>query len=299
MTGSRHWFVLEPLEPSPPLDGRLAEAVSFEKSGNWYLAAERYTAIGSTLSEAAVPIIKAKLLARAASCFEVAGDSRNSARFYEEAARAIASSNLNAHLAAELYNRAALQFRGSLEFFFAGSAWALAAEEFAKIQAEIITCSENFSPLPMSSLKSHLCGACFEAAAGAYARAIGNEMWSVGAYWRAGNAYSEGIPNIQAFDAYRRALIASIRHYGTLQLDKLRYSLPLSQEERDARLNPLEVMETALARCNNHHQPTPGKTPEAQLQTNRQMAAAFHEFTLAFQAVGNAKEAGQFRALTA
>jgi Ion channel len=295
MTGSRHWFVLEPLVLPQPADALLAKATNFETTGNWYLAGETYIALLKLPNATPNPIIRAKLLARAASCFELAHDSRISARFYEEAAREVAFSNSNPHLAAELFNRAALQFRASLEFFFAGSAWVRAAEEFGKIQAAIINCSENLVPLPLSSLKSHLCGVCFEAAASAYAAAAGNEMWSVGAYWRAGKAYSDGIPNIQAFDAFRRSLTANIRHYGTLELEQLRLSLPLSEEERTARVNPIAIMEAALARCNNHHQREPGETPESRLQTNRQMAAAFHEFTLTSQTVGNTKEAGRFR----
>ena len=295
MTGTRHWFVLEPLTLPRPLDTHLAEAANLERAGNWYLAGEAYAALKNVVNASAAPILKAKLLAKAAACFEIAGDSRISARFYEEAAQEIVALNLNAHLAAELYNRAALQFRESREFFFAGSAWTRAAEEFGKIEGDIINLSENLSPLPMSSLKSHLCGVCFEAAAAAYAQAEGNAMWSVGAYWRAGKAYAEGIPNIQAFEAYRRSLVANIRYYGTLELEKLRSSLPLSQKERATKVNPIEIMEAALVRCNNHHQSTPGDTPQSRLQTNRQMAATFHEFTLALQAAGNIKEVGQSR----
>jgi hypothetical protein len=121
-------------------------------------------------------------------------------------------------------------------------------------------------------------------------------MWSVMAYWRAGRAYSEGIPNIQAFDAYRRALNAHIKYYGTLEAKQLRLSLPLSDAERATKRNQIGIMEAALARCNNHHQEQPGDTPHSRLQTNRQMAAAFHGFNQELQAVGNAKEAGRFRA---
>jgi hypothetical protein len=84
VTGSRHWFVLEPLALPSPLDSRLAQATQLEHAGNWYLAGEVYLALKNDANEAATPIIKAKLLARAASCFEVAGDSRISARLYEE-----------------------------------------------------------------------------------------------------------------------------------------------------------------------------------------------------------------------
>jgi hypothetical protein len=51
-----------------------------------------------------------------------------------------------------------------------------------------------------------------------------------------------------------------------------------------------------LTRCNDHHQLVPGNSPESSLQTHRQMASAFHEFTIIFQSTGNASEAGIFRA---
>jgi hypothetical protein len=239
---------------------------------------------------------KAQLRARAASCFELAHDSRVSARLYDDASREVAALAANPHLAAELSNRAALQFRDASEFFFAGSSWTRAAEEFGKIPTAVINCTENFEPFPMSSFKSHLRGVCFEAAAAAFEKATGNEMWGVGAYWRAGKSYSEGIPNIQAFVAYRRSLRAHIRYYGTLEFEQLRLSLPLSTEERASEINPIEVMEAALARCNNHHQQEPGDTPKSRLQTHRQMAAAFHEFALTFQDIGNTKEVERFRA---
>jgi Ion channel len=296
MTGSRHPFVLEPLALPPPLDALLAKAIDFEAAGNWYLAGETYVALQNMPNAVHTPITKAKLLARAASCFEITHDSRISARFYEEAAQEISSSGLNSQLTAELFNRAALQFRESSEFFFAGSAWVRTAEEFGKVQAGIIHCSENLVPLPISALKSHLCGSCFEAAAEVYARAVGKEIWSAGTYWRAGKAYSEGPPNIQAFDAYRRSLIANIRYYGTLEPEQLRRSLPMSEEERASKVNPIEIMEAALARCDDHHQRNPGNTRESILQTHRQMAAAFHEFTLGFQSIANANEASIFRA---
>jgi hypothetical protein len=117
------------------------------------------------------------------------------------------------------------------------------------------------------------------------------------AYWRAGRAYAEGVPNIQAFNAYRRALNAHIRYYGTLQPEQLLLSLPLSDSERRSGHDQIGTMEAALIRCNNHHQVKRGDTPESRLQTNRQMAAAFHGFNLELQAVGNSKEAGKYRAL--
>jgi hypothetical protein len=57
------------------------------------------------------------------------------------------------------------------------------------------------------------------------------------------------------------------------------------------------MMEAALVRCNNHHQETPGDTPQSRLQTNRQMASVYHDFALSLLTAGNIKEAGQFRVL--
>ena len=297
MIASRHWFVLEPLQIPAEFSSRFETAAGFEVAGNWYLAGEAYIALQSLSIPTLDPTIKAGLLARAASCFEISCNSRISARFYSEAAQEIASHCTKPQLAAELSNRAALQFQESSELFFAAAAWERAAEEFGKIPADVIVCSEGLTPLPMASTKSGLCGMCFEAAAAAYARAPGYEAHSVSAYWRAGKAYSNGGPNIQAFDAYRRCLIANIKYYGTLDVIKLRYSLPFSETERQSNLNPIDIMESALERINNHHhQRNPDTTPEAALSTNRQMIAAFHEFTLNLQNVGNEGEAGIFRA---
>ncbi|PRC90754.1 potassium channel family protein [Solimicrobium silvestre] len=299
---SRHWFVLEPLQVAHPIDAIYQKAAGFEIVGNWYLAGEAYIELHESLVGVSNKIvdsilIESKILARAASCFELAQDSRTSARFYERAAQKIVSSWLipNPQLAAELYNRAALQYQASSEYFSAGATWNRAAEEFGNVKSNIITCTENRTPLPTSAFKSFLCGLCFEAAAIEFEKVAGNEMWSVGSYWRAGKAYEDGIPNIQAFNAYRRALNAHIRYYGTLDKDQMNNSLPLSQDERDLRIDPFDVMEKSLARCNNHHQLNPGVTPQSQLQTNRQMAEAFHGFNLELQSVGNAKEAANFR----
>jgi hypothetical protein len=236
---------------------------------------------------------KAKVLARAASCFELAQDSRTSARFYDRAAEEVASLGSNPQLSAELSNRSAIQFRASCEYFAAGVAWARAAEQFAKIQSDFVNCSENLVPLPGSCFKSQLCGLCMEAAADAFEKASGNETRSITAYWRAGDAYSEGAPGTRAFDAYRKALTAQIRYHGTLESELLRLSLPLPHLDRTAEPRHLDVMETALVRCNNHKHG--GDTPRSRLETNRQMAAACHGFILELQAAGNTKEAGRFR----
>ena len=72
MIPSRHWFVLDPMAFPPPFDGLFQKAIDFEVAGNWYLAGETYSALRNALDAVpgpfAAPMIKAKVLARAASC---------------------------------------------------------------------------------------------------------------------------------------------------------------------------------------------------------------------------------------
>jgi hypothetical protein len=198
-------------------------------------------------------------------------------------------------VAAELFNRAAVAFSGVEEYFLAAINWRACASAHAKVPASIVNCSENWGPLPNSSFKSHLVGLCFEASANAAAKARGQEVWSVGAYWEAGKAYGSGIPNIQTYNAYRNALRMSIRFYGTLSVDKLRNILPLSNVERAEKVNPVHVMERALLWCNQHHQAVPGPSKDATLQTWRELATAYHSFSTEFINISNLPEAGEYR----
>ncbi len=294
MSASRHVFACEPIQLSA-LTARLAAALRLEQMGNWYLAGEAYHSIYSGLSYDVDVHARAKLLARKGTCFEICGQAHPAARAYEEAARLLACNGLRPNIAGELFNRAAMQFRKANELFFAGLSWRAAAEQFFKISTGIVTCSENYGPLPISALKSHLCGKCYEAAAAMFMEVPGEEMWAVVMYWEAGRVYATGIPNVQAFAAYRNALKAGIRYYGTLEIEKIRSYLPLTENERVAKLNPLYVMEQALIRCNEHHQHDPGCTTESQLATDRQMAATLHDFSVILLGVGNPREAGDFR----
>lgn len=298
MRQNRHWFALEPVQVPPQFQNLLSAAARFEVAGNWALAGERYIELFDALESIKPPVVlvaRARVATRAGACLELAQAHSPSAAFYDRAANTLAGAGAEPFLAGELSNRAALQFRAASEYFSAGVAWARAGEQFAKVPGNAIICRDTVPPLPGSALKSHLCGLCFEAAAASYEKATGNEMWSVMAYWRAGQSYASGIPNIQAYDAYRKAIIAHVRYYGTLDAEQMRLSLPMSDDERARHGDQLTVMEAALVRCNNHHQERPGDTPQSRLQTNRQIAAAFHAFTLELLAVGNPKEAARFR----
>jgi hypothetical protein len=54
-------------------------------------------------------------------------------------------------------------------------------------------------------------------------------------------------------------------------------------------------MERALSMCNEHHQPTPGPSRVASLQTRRELAAAYHSFTVGLTGIGNLTEASTYR----
>jgi tetratricopeptide (TPR) repeat protein len=217
MYTSRHKFACEAISLPALLATKLCAAISLEQSGSWFLAGEAYDVVRRAIEGAEHIEAQAQLAARSATCYEVCGQTRPSARAYESAANLLAHNKLRPEIAAELYNRAALQFSAAGEFFFAGSCWSASAGQFASVNKDIVDCSENYQPLPMASLKSFLCGNCHEAAANAFSKVIGQESWAVNAYWEAGQLYSTGIPNIQAFDAYFKSLKTAIRVHGTLE----------------------------------------------------------------------------------
>jgi hypothetical protein len=124
-----------------------------------------------------------------------------------------------------------------------------------------------------------------------------------GAFWESGNAFAKTFPNpnIQTYNAYRNALNATIKYYGTLDVDRIRLTLPLSEKERADKVDPLKVMEESLNRLHLHsyqHQPgmsDAAREAAAQLDTDRHLAAAFHDFARFLIDVGNGREAGIFR----
>lgn len=290
-----HCFALQAIHITGDSATFLYDAVRYEEKGNWYGAGERYLRLFSTLDGDIDVVTRASVMARAACAFETSGQLRPAAAAYADSARILDQAQKMPAIAAELFNRAAVAYSSVEEYFVAAMSWRACASAFAKVEANIINCSENWGPLPNSSLKSHLVGLCFEASANAAEKARGNEKWSVAAYWEAGKAYGSGTPNIQAYNAYRNALRASIRHYGTLSIEQLRNILPLTSTERAEKLDPLHVMECALLWCNQHHQAKPGPSQAASLQTWRELMATYHGFSVEFISIANLTEAGEYR----
>ena len=295
---SRHPVAFEAVSLPPHCS--LSDALEYEQKGNWFLAGEAF----SRLEQFCAPSIdaenRARLLVRAATCLEIASVPHSSARAYNDAGRPLSQNKIRPQDAAELCNRAALQFRQAKQFFFAGSAWRSAAAEFEKLENAIVNSTDNVGPMPMSAAGLTCAGICFESAGAIFEFAHGNEMWSCGAYWEAGRCYSTAYPNpnIQTFNAYVHALVGCIRYYGSLELELLRRSLPLSEQERSENLNPLLVLEEAAFRCCYHHQPplpVRKRNTAAKLERDRYLAGAFHKFSTELVEIGNGREAAIFR----
>jgi hypothetical protein len=292
-----HQFSLDSVTVSGKPALMIAEALAYQENGNWYSAGEKYLELFTALGEQEYFLTRARVMTKAACSFETSGQLRPAGAAFATAAQILDQNKALPAVAAELFNRSAVAYSGVKEHFTAVVHWRACAAAFAKVEINIITCSESWGPLPMSAFRFHLVGVCYEAAAVEAEKAVGQEMWSVGAYWEAGRAYQTGMPNIQTYNAYRNALEACIRHYGTLAPDKIGNILPLSTEERAHELDPLKVMADALMWCNEHHQLKPGPSPTASLQTWRELRAAYHSFSVAFTSIGNLAEASIYRLL--
>jgi hypothetical protein len=159
--------------------------------------------------------------------------------------------------------------------------------------------TDNIAPVPGGAGKFTVAGECYTAGGDAFLLAGDNAVWACMSYWEAAKSHSTQGHGYHAFLAYRKALTAAARFYGTHEREELRRCLPLTESERAAKLDPLAVMEDEAYRgyC-AHQQMNTGiyKIGWARAETNRQMRAAFHEFYMTFSATGNGREAGLYRA---
>lgn len=298
MDPTRHKLTRETLNLPEPVSTMVDSAESLETSGNWYGAAELYR----DAAEQAIAMdaeTRAKLLVRAAGCFDIARQDRAAARAYFDAASELYNSGVRFQAAGELFNRAALLFRAIGEYFNAGDTWRRAGAAFAKVSELDILTLDNIPPVPGGAGKFAVAGECYTAGGDAFLLAGDNAAWACMSYWEAAKSHSTQGHGYHAFVAYRKALTAAARFYGTHDRGELRRCLPLTESERAAKLDPLAVMEDEAYRgyC-AHQQMNTGiyKIGWARAETDRQMRAAFHEFYLTFSATGNGREAGLYRA---
>jgi Ion channel len=230
------------------------------------------------------------LLVRAAACFDLAGQHRSAAQTYSHAATELERNGVQFTAAGELYNRAALHFRDAGEHFTAGTNWRHAAAAFSKSSDSVLTGLDNISPLPSAAGKFTMVAICYTAGADAFLLAGDEAKWACGAYWEAGRAHSaQGTP-YHAFISYRKALTSVARFYGTHEM--LYTRLPLTEQEKASRVNPLILMEQEILGTQTHRK----GNPMVVIETNRLVTEAYHEFYVTFAAIGNGGEAALYRA---
>lgn len=298
MDATCHPLAKEPISVPAPADEAVRSAESLERAGNWYMSGEIYRNTAKQVNASDVECC-ARLLARAATYFDVASQHRAAARAYFDAASVLHNNGVRVQVAGELFNRAALHFHRIGEYFNAGDSWRRAGKAFSDVPDATVSTSDNIPPVPGNARRFTVAGNCYTAGGDSFLLAGDDAAWACMAYWEAGRAHSAQGHGYHAFVAYRKALTAAIRFYGTHDRDELRRCLPLTEEERAARLDPVTVMEDETFRGNSDHQRLNAGllTPRwVRIATDRQIAAAFHEFCLTFLAIGNAGEAATYRA---
>lgn len=275
----------------------LDQAEKLDSNGSWFLAAECYAAVGeSAKNDFKMYLETAKIFARAATCFELAVQKRDAARAYFEAASILHNNRINCQVAGELFNRAAFNFKSISEFFNAGDSYRRAAIAFADSQDSTIHTDDNIPPVPMGAGKFTVSADCFNAAAEAFVE--GKKLALARAsYWEAGKMHWRQGHGYHAYVAFRKALVTCIQFDHTHDGKQLRSALPMSEEERKKKADPIQILEqTAYDGNLSHQQINVGLLDETWVKrsTDEQMITAFHEFYLELLKVGNLKEARNY-----
>jgi len=137
----------------------LRDAEILEAEAKWFPAGETFLAAANEVKgKPRVFLDAVKLFAKAAACFELAGQSRDAARSYQEAAGILYRQNTEFQMMGELYNRAAYNFKVAEEYFSAGSCYRNAADSFAKAPTPQINTEDNIPPVPWAAGKFTVAG---------------------------------------------------------------------------------------------------------------------------------------------
>jgi len=179
------------------------------------------------------------------------------------------------------------------EYFHAGSSYRNAANAFARATTPHIHTEDNIPPVPSAAGKFTVAGRCFEASSDAFVQA-NDVAWASGSSWLAGTMHARQGTSSATYDAMRRALVLTIRFYQTLEPEAVRSALPMTDEERKNKVNPIEMLEKAIAESNDrHYEMNKGHYPKNwnKLESSRQMISAYHEFYLELTKIGNIREA--------
>jgi tetratricopeptide (TPR) repeat protein len=275
---------------APHLKDEISKAERFEGNGQWLRAGESYQVIASSIKEDKARRDMAVIVfVRAAACFESATQYRDAAHAYSEAARLLQTGQD----AGELYCRAAFNYRAAQQFFTAGSHYRFAADAFAVCTNNIVEIKDPVTPLPMGAYKYLVVGRCFDASCESYIDAK-DEAWASGSSWLAGNTYLKQGSNFDAANAFTKALILCIRFYNSLEPESLRSALPLAQEEREQKINPLDRLHEAIqGRYEQSYKSMVGFTDDTwvQRETAKRKISTYYNFYKELRAIGNTKEA--------
>ncbi len=274
----------------------LRKAEELEAFGQWFMAGEKYFALAKILKDHKSLLFEAaKAFVRSATCFELAIQNRDAARAYFETASILHNGKISYQYAGELFNRAALNFKSVSEFFNAGDSYRRAATAFIDAPVDKIHIEDNIPPLAGAG-KYAVAGICYNAAADAFL--MGNDLaWARATYWDAGKMYLKQRYGNPAYTSFRKALVMCIRFDHTHEGDQLRKALPMSDEERKTKANPIVILEQAsflghqlFQELNRHVL----NAEWARWMTDKDMISSFHEFYLEFEKIGNFKEASKY-----
>jgi tetratricopeptide (TPR) repeat protein len=268
-------------------------AEELEHGEKWLLAAEAYRALGSSLKESnASKKAAAIAFVRAAGCFENASQNRDAAHAYSEAARIL----LKGSLAGEFFSRAAFNYLVARQFWTAGSHYRFAADAFSAAPTDIVNIEDPVPPLPIGAYKYLVVGRCFDASSEAFLEAH-DEAWASGSSWLAGMAYLKKSDNNDASTSFKKAFTLCIRFYKTLEPESLRSCLPLTSEERELAINPMELFEKTIARQSlQNYSANAGIADKGRVnkETNKTLISVFYTFHQELRAIGNTREANEY-----
>ncbi len=274
----------------------LRKAEELEACGQWFMAGEKYFALANILKDHQSLLFEtAKAFVRSATCFELAIQNRDAARAYFESASILHNKKISYQYAGELFNRAALNFKSVSEFFNAGDSYRRAATAFISEPMDKIHIEDNIPPLAGGG-KFAVAGICYNAAADAFL--MGNDLaWARATYWEAGKMYLKQRYGNPAYTSFRKALVACIRFDHTHEGDQLRKALPMSKEERETKVDPIDILEQSsflghqlFQELNRHVL----NADWARVMTDKDMISSFHEFYLEFEKISNFKEASKY-----
>jgi tetratricopeptide (TPR) repeat protein len=295
---TRHPYTTEPIDyGSPSINLLIRAAEDLESRGAWVLAGEKYVEIASRDSRGTADLnVISRTFARAGVCFEFANQYRLAASSYEQASHVFSTRNIFCAISGEMEGYAAYNYRLAQDYGAAGHALMRAAYYFSQLPAQALSLPYSVGGIPAAAGNYTTAAVCYERASELFA--IANDLsWSRFACWQAGVMHMKQGHGYHAYQWFRRALVLCVRTIYTLDPERLRSELPMSEHERREKVNPIELMEPNLLQANRDHQKMNAKIiPERWIpqETARQLRDAFREFAVELSKSGNVIEAAEY-----